>query len=130
VFSPPYLLAGTRPTFTITNKDWAYTGPTSTATFTVTGSTVGLRVSLLGAVVSTHGNSMGQRTLFPLVTCSGQTCTVTAPPNAHTAPPGWFMMFIVNAAGIPSVGQYVRIGGDPAGLGNWPNLPGFQLPGV
>jgi len=130
VFSPPYLFAGTRPSFSITNTDWAYSGTTSTATFTVTGSTAGLKVSLLGAVVSTHGNSMGQRTLFPLVVCTGQGCTVTAPSTAHICPPGWYMMFVVNSAGIPSVGQYVRIGGDPAGLGNWPNLPGFQLPGV
>jgi hypothetical protein len=38
-------------------------------------------------------------------------------------------MFVLDA-GIPSVGQFVRIGGDPAGLGNWPDLPGFSLPGV
>jgi hypothetical protein len=25
---------------------------------------------------------------------------------------------------------FVRIGGDPAELGNWPNLPDFQLPGI
>jgi hypothetical protein len=54
---------------------------------------------------------------------------VTAPPNAHIAPPGWYMMFVLNGP-TPSVGQFVRIGGDPAGLGNWPNLPGFDLPGV
>jgi hypothetical protein len=131
VFTPPYLLSGlARPTFTITNKDWAYTGTTSTATFTVTsGSTANLKVSLLGSVVSTHGNAMGQRTLFPKVSCTGQTCTVTAPPNAHIAPPGWYMMFVLDGP-TPSVGQFVRIGGDPAGLGNWPKLPGFQLPGV
>jgi hypothetical protein len=130
VFTPPYLLSGlARPTFTITNKDWAYTGPTSTATFTLTsGSTANLKVSLLGSVVSTHGNAMGQRTLFPAVSCAGTTCTVTAPPSAHIAPPGWYMMFVLDGP-TPSVGQFVRIGGDPAGLGSWPNLPGFTLPG-
>jgi hypothetical protein len=38
-------------------------------------------------------------------------------------------MFILNRP-TPSVGQFVRIGGGPAGLGNWPNLPEFPLPGV
>jgi hypothetical protein len=128
VFTPPYLLSGLpRPTFNIADKDWAYTG---VYTFTVTsGSASGLVVSLLGSVVSTHGNSMGQRTLFPNVICAGNTCAVTAPPDPHVAPPGWYMMFILNGP-TPSVGQFVRIGGDPAELGNWPALPGFQLPGV
>ncbi|KAG4444113.1 hypothetical protein IFR05_000342 [Cadophora sp. M221] len=128
VFSPPYLLSGlARPTFSITNKDWKYG---TAVTFTVTsGSTANLKVSLLGSVSSTHGNSMGQRTLFPAVTCSGTTCTVTVPPNAHVCPPTWYMMFVLDGP-TPSVGQFVRIGGDPGALGNWPKLPGFDLPGV
>jgi len=127
-FYPPYLLSGLpRPTFNIADKDWAYTG---TYTFTVTsGTSAGLVVSLLGSVVSTHGNSMGQRTLFPDVICAGNTCAVTAPPGPTVAPPGWYMMFILNGP-TPSIGQYVRIGGDPANLGNWPDLPPFDLPGV
>jgi hypothetical protein len=125
VFSPPYLLSGAaRPTFTVSSKDWKY-GQAITFSSSVTG----VKVSLLGSVVSTHGNGMGQRTLFPAVTCSGTACTVTAPPNAHVCPPGWYMMFVLNGP-TPSVGVYVRIGGDPAGLGNWPKLPGFTLPGV
>lgn len=125
VFSPPYLLSGaTRPTFTIENKDWTYA-----QSVTFTSSTGGVRVSLLGSVSSTHGNSMGQRTMFPAVTCDGTSCTVTSPPNAHACPPGWYMMFVLDGP-TPSVGQFVRIGGDPANLGNWPNLPGFPLPGT
>ncbi|TVY32342.1 WSC domain-containing protein [Lachnellula subtilissima] len=125
VFTPPYLLSGAaRPTFSITNKDWAY----GTA-ISFTSSAANIKVSLLGSVSSTHGNSMGQRTLFPAISCAGTTCTVTVPPNAHVCPPGWYMMFVLDGP-TPSVGQYVRIGGDPAGLGNWPNLNGFALPGV
>jgi hypothetical protein len=87
VFTPPYLLSGlARPTFTITNKDWKYD---AAVPFTLTaGSTANLKVSLLGSVSSTHGNSMGQRTLFPAVSCSGMACTITSPPNAHVSPPG------------------------------------------
>lgn len=128
VFTPPYLLSGLpRPTFTITNTDWAYG---QTVAFTLTsGGTANLKVSLLGSTVSTHGNAMGQRTIFPAFTCNENACTVTAPPDAHTSPPGWFMMFILNGP-TPSVGVFVRIGGDPAKLGDWPKLPGFPLPGV
>jgi hypothetical protein len=131
VFTPPYLMGNpTRPTFTIVspNTDWAYGG---TYTFTMT-SGAATAVSLLGSVVSTHGNSMGQRTLFPTLKCNGNTCTVTAPPDPNTCPPGWYMFFVLDGP-TPAVGVYIRIGGDPAGLGNWPNITPnnpFQLPGV
>lgn len=132
VFTPPYLLSSKpRPTFTITNKDWAYGG---TYTFKLGNPKQNgdIQVSLLGSVSSTHGNSMGARTLFPAVTCDadGVTCHVTAPPTPHISPPGWFQMFVIDG-GIPAVGVYVRIGGDPGGLGNWPaNNPKFRVPGV
>ena len=74
-------------------------------------------------------SSQGQRTIFPAFTCAGSTCTITAPPNAHVCPPGWFQLFLLDGP-TPSWSQWVRIGGDPAGLGNWPNFPDFTLPGV
>ena len=128
VFTPPYLLSGlSQPTFNISSTDWAYG---VSVTFTLTsGSTTNLKVSLLGAVVSTHGNSMGQRTLFPSVSCVGNTCTIVAPPNAHVCPPGWFQLFVLDGP-TPSVGQFVRIGGDPAQIGNWPPFSDFTVPGV
>lgn len=127
VFIPPYLMGSpSRPTFSLTNRDWTYG---EAVTFTVTGSTTGLQVSLMGAVSSTHGNSMGQRTFFPTTSCSGTACTVTAPPNSNVCPPGWFQMFVL-VNGVPSVAHWVRIGGDPASLGNWPPYPDFNVPGV
>lgn len=130
VFVPPYLLSGlAQPTYTITNKDWTY-GASITITVSLKqGTTATMKVSLLGAVASTHGNSMGQRTIFPAVSCSGTTCTITAPPNANVCPPGWFQLFVLDGP-TPSVSQWVRIGGDPAKLGNWPNFPDFSLPGM
>ena len=135
VFIPPYLMGtrnATRPTFTIpsNNTNWSYE---EAVTLNVqTNSTIsGVTVSLLGAVSSTHGNSMGQRTIFPAVSCSGSTCTVTAPPNSHVCPPGWFQLFVLDSYGTPSVSQWVRIGGDPAQLGNWPSgFSDFTIPGV
>ncbi|KAI0120698.1 copper radical oxidase [Xylariales sp. AK1849] len=127
-FSPDYILSGApRPTFTVANKDWAYG---QTIPFTLTSTTTGsIRVSLLGAVGSTHGNNMGQRTLFPAVSCTGNACTVTAPPNAKVSPPSWFQMFVLDGP-TPSHSVWVRIGGDPAGIGSWPDLSGFTPPGV
>lgn len=128
VFEPPYALSGLpKPAFTITNKDWSY-GQQVTITVTA-GSTTGMRASLLGAVSSTHGNSMGQRTIFPAFSCAGNTCTVTAPPNNKICPPGWFQLFIL-AGPTPSISTWVRIGGDPARIGNWPPSAAFTKPGI
>ncbi|KAI1757039.1 WSC domain-containing protein [Xylaria castorea] len=128
VFTPPYLYSTKpRPTFTIANKDWTYG---SKITVTLGVNFVGtIKASLLGAVSSTHGNSMGARTLMPAVTCVLKTCTVTAPPSKYIAPPGWYQLFILQD-GIPAVGQYVRIGGDPGKLGNWPPGADFTRPGI
>jgi hypothetical protein len=132
VFVPPYLLNGKpRPSFTIEQgqRDWAYG---QTFSFTLGGASVnpgGLSVTLLGAVGSTHGNSMGARTLMPAFSCDGVACTVTAPPNANICPPGWYQFYVLDG-GVPAVGVYVRIGGDPAGLGNWPPYDDFSKPGM
>ncbi|KKA28638.1 hypothetical protein TD95_001872 [Thielaviopsis punctulata] len=131
VFIPPYLRSGKpRPTFTLeeSQRDWAY-GSSYSFTLGSAPQNGDIEVSLLGSVGSTHGNSMGARTLFPAVSCSGTTCSVTAPPRVEICPPGWYQFFVLDG-GIPAIGVYVRIGGDPAGLGNWPNYTDFTTPGV
>ncbi|KAK3329358.1 glyoxal oxidase-like protein [Apodospora peruviana] len=130
VFVPPYLLSGLpRPTFAITNKDWAYGQIDIPFTLGHTPQNGPITVTLLGAVSSTHGNSLGARTLMPKMSCVGTVCKVDAPPNAHVCPPGWYQFFVLDG-GIPAVGVYVRIGGDPAQLGNWPNFADFSKPGI
>jgi hypothetical protein len=42
---------------------------------------------------------------------------------------GWFQLFLLDGP-TPSHSTWVRIGGDPGKLGNWPNFPDFKLPGV
>jgi hypothetical protein len=139
VFSPPYALSGLpAPSYTITtaNKDWTY-GSTYTITANIpSGNLGGVRVSMMAAVSSTHGNSMGQRTLFLTVGCAGAanaaTCSLTAPPTAHVAPPGWYQIFVLDGP-TPGPASWVRIGGsiaDAAGLGNWPAQADFIKPGL
>lgn len=130
VYVPPYLTDGRiQPSYTIEERDWAY-GSTHDIIVTLPqGPISAMRVSLVGAISSTHGSSFGQRVLFPAFSCQGTTCSITAPPNAHICPPGWFMLFILDGP-TPSHSQWVRIGGDPGQLGNWPDYPGFTLPGM
>ena len=130
VFIPPYLTSGKpRPSFTIDNIDWINGAEYNFQV--VSGSNDNITVSLLGSEASTHGNSMGSRILIPEVNCqSFPTCTVTAPLGPYIAPPGWYRMFVLNKD-IPSVATWVRIGGDPGRLGDWPDVADFKpLPGV
>ncbi|RDB22030.1 hypothetical protein Hypma_011026 [Hypsizygus marmoreus] len=131
VYVPPYLNQGLRqPEFNLSNTDWAYGGQyqiTNVKLFQ--GTTANLRVSLISASSSTHGTNMGARTIFPAFTCTGTSCRITAPPNAGVSPPGWHQLFILDGP-TPSHSRWVRIGGDPAKLGNWPDLPGFTRPGI
>lgn len=128
-FTPPYLLRGKpRPTFTMEITDWSYGQRVS---FSLGGPARNgdLAVSLLGSVSSTHGNSMGARTIFPEFSCSDTSCSVTAPPGKYVCPPGWYQFFVLDG-GVPAVGVFVRIGGDPAQLGLWPKGNGFTTPGI
>lgn len=129
VFLPPYLLRpAPRPSYTLKTKDVAYAAiiPLTLTSFTTLSN---INISLTGAEASTHGNSMGQRTIFPQFSCQGKECTVLAPPNGRVCPPGWFQLWVLDS-GVPSVSQFVRIGGDPGRLGEWPAVAGFRVPGV
>jgi hypothetical protein len=146
IFSPPYLLSGAqRPAFAVGNSDWAYGGKYAIKVKSPSMANIGitliggkylvsscymLRFTLVhSAASSTHGNSMGSRTMMPDFMCVGFACLITAPPNAGVCPPGWFMLFVLDGP-TPSKAVWVRIGGDPAQIGNWPPGPVFTRPGV
>ncbi|KAH7925711.1 copper radical oxidase-like protein [Leucogyrophana mollusca] len=119
-----------QPEFTITETDWDLGGQYEITVNLFQGTTSTMRVSLVAACSSTHGNIMsGGRVIFPEFSCIGNTCTITAPPNAYISPPGWSQLFILDGP-TPSHSAWVRIGGDPAQLGNWPDYPDFTTPGV
>jgi galactose oxidase-like protein len=69
------------------------------------------RVALIRAGSVTHAQNYDQR----YVTCDfrrqGTTdwLDVKMPPNPSIAPPGYYMLFTINASGIPSPGRFIRI---------------------
>lgn len=61
-----------------------------------------------GAV--THGFNMSQRAVQCTIT--GGTATsiaLQAPPNSNVGPPGWYLLFILDANRFPSVGRWIRL---------------------
>jgi len=64
---------------------------------------------------STHAFDMEQRLIglcgaSPQPACigSGQ-LNLTTPPNGNIAPPGYYMLFLLDSAGVPSVAQFIQL---------------------
>ena len=57
----------------------------------------------------THGDDQGQRYVPLKFSVAGSTLTATAPATPNVAPPGYYMLFITNNAGVPSVAKIVRL---------------------
>ncbi|MGH8527325.1 MAG: galactose oxidase-like domain-containing protein, partial [Gammaproteobacteria bacterium] len=65
-------------------------------------------VALVRNGAATHAFDMDQR-LVGLSFTAGSEVTVTAPPNGNIAPPGYYMLFILNNLGVPSVARFVQL---------------------
>src|SRR5262249_60867033 len=65
---------------------------------------------------STHAYDMEQRLIglcgpSPQPPCSGSpgTLQLVTPPNGNIAPPGFYMLFLVDSTGVPSKAQFVQL---------------------
>jgi hypothetical protein len=112
VYSPPYLFQGARPAVTAAPSNKIIYGtvfPVSTpdaASVTV--------VTLVAATSVTHTNNFNQRILRPSFTIGAGSISVTAPSDPNLCPPGPYLLFLLNGAGVPSIGTMMFFG---------PNLP-------
>ena len=57
---------------------------------------------------STHGNHADQRQIVLECTVAGNNATCAVPPNNYIAPPGVYMLFVLNE-GVPSKAKYVTL---------------------
>ncbi len=61
----------------------------------------------------THAFGMDQRLVELSFTAGNGSITVTAPPNGNIAPPGYYMLFLLNNSGVPSIAPFVQLMGPP-----------------
>jgi Domain of unknown function (DUF1929) len=70
------------------------------------------RVAIVRAASVTHAFSSDQRYVgLAFSPGTGDQLQVKAPPNANIAPPGFYLLFGVDNAGIPSTGSFVQVMG-------------------
>lgn len=110
IFRPPYLFRGPRPVITTAPSEL-----TAGAAFTVevTGPRV-TRVTLMRLGSVTHAIDMNQRCIpVPVTGTTATSVTATLPAEPGTCLPGHYMLFVLTAAGVPSVASIVRIAVSP-----------------
>jgi len=107
IFSPPYLFKGARPTIASAPATVSYgqTFPVQTAN---AAQITDVRWIRLGSV--THAFDMSARANTLSFTRTDTGVSVTAPIRPELAPPGYYLLFILNRNGVPSVGKIVRVG--------------------
>ncbi len=105
-YSPPYLYKGPRPTISSAPASTAYGSAFSVSTpdAATIQSVAWIRLSSV-----THSKNFSQRYVPLAFTVSGTTLNVTAEPSSNVAPPGYYLLFIVDSNGVPSVGEMMQV---------------------
>ena len=128
VYSPYYLFDGdgkplTRPVIEAVDPDnkltdaphspdlqtpWlSYGGPFEATFSTGRGSTV-RSAALMRPGAMTHAFDMDQRHIWVnIIQRENNRLTIQAPPDRHVAPPGYYMLFLLDDKGVPSEAQFV-----------------------
>src|SRR6185436_19812590 len=106
IYSPPYLFKGPRPVITTAPAVLTY----GTAFQVVTPDAARIAsVSMIPLGAVTHAHNQTQRFVPVTFTAGSGSITVTAPADGNVAPPGNYMLFLVDNQGIPSVAAMVRL---------------------
>jgi galactose oxidase len=106
IFSPPYLFKGPRPQITSAPASVNYGDTFEIGTPQPDQIQT---VSLVRLSSVTHSFNAGQRINFLPSAVVGGNLSATAPAHANLCPPGHYLLFILNAQGVPSVAEIIQI---------------------
>jgi len=106
IYSPPYLFNGARPT--ITSAPTAISYGSQFTVNTPDAATI-TKVALIRNGSVTHHFNAGQRYVPLTFSKNSGSLTITAPANGNTAPPGYYLLFILNSNGVPSIAPIMQV---------------------
>jgi hypothetical protein len=106
IYSPPYMFKGVRPVIQSAPTSVGYNAKFSIATPSASAIT---RVALVRPGATTHADNFDQRYVDLTYSVVGGMIQATSPANGNAAPPGYYMLVIVNSKGIPSVMRFVQL---------------------
>ena len=110
IYSPPYLFKGTRPTITSAPASVAYGQSFFVGT---PGAAAISKVTMLRLSSVTHAFNMSQHISTLSFSQAPGGLNVVAPSGGTAAPPGPYLLFILNGSGVPSVASIVQVGSGP-----------------
>src|SRR5207248_2904626 len=102
----PYLFIGTRPTITSAPSSVSYGQTALIGTSDTIAKASWIRLSAV-----THAFDQEQRFIPLSFSAATGGVNVTFPSSANISPPGYYMLFLLNSAGVPSVAKIINIGG-------------------
>ncbi len=108
IYSPPYLFKGARPVISSAPPATTYGSPMTIST-PQAASIASVNLVSLGA--DTHQIDMDQHFVPLAFTAGAGSLTVQTPASSAVAPPGDYMVFVVDSAGVPSVASMVHVSG-------------------
>jgi hypothetical protein len=106
IYSPGYLFRGSRPVITEFPKVLGYS---ESVTVSVNDPASIRKVALIAPSSVTHGYDMNQRYVPMAFSVVAGKLQVQAPAHGGFAPPGPYMLFVLNDAGVPSIGEFVFV---------------------
>ncbi|MFQ5494509.1 MAG: galactose oxidase-like domain-containing protein, partial [Phycisphaerae bacterium] len=107
IYEPAYLFRGPRPVITTAPVQITYGDAFTVATPAAANIT---SVALIRPSAVTHSVNMDQRYVgLSFSLGNSGALLVTAPSDGNRAPPGYYMLFLVDAQGVPSVAKMVRL---------------------
>lgn len=117
IYSPPYLFDANgceapRPMITVRPPASLIYGQTFFVGTSGAGSNP--QVSLVRLPSVTHAFNQDQRHTFLSYTFNGSGLNVNAPADSHKVPPGYYMLFVMNSSGVPSIAEIVKIETTPS----------------
>jgi len=106
LYTPAYLFKSGRPVInSVTNTNWAY-GSTQPVKVSKTIASA----SLLRPAAVTHSSDPNQRLVDLPLTVTGGAVSLNVTSNPNLAPPGWYMLTVVDANGVPSAAKWIHLG--------------------
>ena len=106
IYSPSYLFNGPRPTITSAPSSATYSSTISVATPDASSIAA---VNLVSLGTDTHQIDMNQHFVPLSFTAGAGSLNVTMPSSAADAPPGHYMLFILNKSGTPSIASMIGL---------------------
>lgn len=124
-YSPPYLFQGPRPQISSAPDAVSYGGSFQVSTPDAQNIA---RVVLLRPGAVTHSVNMEQRYVALHFQAGTDSLTAQVPANPNLVPPGYYMLFIVNANSVPSEATFVQLSTGPVGgIAELPDVVGTSL---